>query len=75
MQMDKMDGKKVKSISWRVSVYGDIQSRIVKDGEFAYLSHEYHGDHAENWIIFEDEHGEKMRFNTAYLSSIEWADE
>jgi hypothetical protein len=73
--MDKMDGKKVKSISWHVPSYGDIQSRTVKEGEFAYLSYEYHGDHAENWIIFEDRHKEIMRFNTAKLSSIEWEDE
>lgn len=43
-----------------------------KDGERFFLSYEYHGDHAENWVVVEKDGVELRRYSTLVIDTIIW---
>lgn len=72
MLKDK-DGDRVEAVYWddedgTCCNFSDVFK------EKAYLSHEYYGDHSENWIIVLDVNTSKevRRFNTTKLGTIIW---
>lgn len=48
-----------------------MQRRLM-EGETAFLSSEYWGDHQENWIVVMKSGKEFSRHNASYIESIGW---
>lgn len=78
MKLQEMDGKEIVSISWllRNSEMDKRENFTPGVYERAYLSFEYHGDHAVEWIVVEvvATGKEVRRFNVVNLDTIEWKD-
>lgn len=60
-------GKEVDRIFWP-----DGSTIVFDEEEQGFFSYEYHGDHAENWVIVTSVGREIQRHNAAHLSSIIW---
>ena len=70
-KMDNLDGKRVTACTFPEGIYSEVLRREFKN---AYLSYEFHGDHAENWIVVMEGGKEIERINTRFLESIEWGE-
>lgn len=64
-----MDGRRVAAVH-----FPDVDNTVRVFDE-AFLSHEYYGDHAENWVVVMKDGVEVERINTRYVENIRWAKE
>ena len=67
MDLGNNTGREIESIE-----FDPEGIRLFKTNEKAYLSCEYYGDHGENWVVVDVEGKEIQRFNTKYISIINW---
>lgn len=66
-----MDGHEISQF-WIVEESGDPIQRLLMNGETAWLSSEFYGNHHQNWIVIMKGGYEVSRHNAKYVNSIEW---
>ena len=66
-KLKDIDGCRVKTLV--IDENGEHITIHAGENEEAIISHEYYGDHAQNWIVVYENGTERFRVNTKYIVS------
>ena len=70
--MEQHQGDEIRRYTWIEDNQLQLAEFPTKQGLRAYLSYEFHGDHAEIWVVEMKDGQEVARSNTRYLETIIW---